>query len=349
MEAIRTINLSREYRRRIYRPVVGLRVSPANFFHIFYQYLRGRVKEQIVRALDNVNLDVKKGQIVGLLGPNGSGKTTLLKILAGLLLPTSGKAYVCGFDVEKERKEVIKRTNFMAGLLTGSVWIKPVLTARDHLRYWADFLKVKKDEVDEALNLMGLEEYADVRVGTFSTGMSARLVLALGLLKNAEIYLLDEPTEGLSLDGVKQFHKYLKLLNVKAGITILYATHHVLESRTLFDKVAIMDRGKILCCKTQEELISELQVNDVITVKVSNFSTQKRDCLLQLNVDSVDVRIIDTSKGAAHINIYTKEASGILPSLIKKLYDNNVRIHHLTIKHPSLEDVYLHLTGRTLS
>jgi len=180
--AIETVDLTRTYVRYNYR---GVRVSmdiennPGGLLLSLYNryFNRNVVKEEVV-AVDHVNLKIPQGELVCLLGPNGSGKTTLLRILATLLKPTSGTAYVMGHDIVKEEGEVWRHVTYIAGLLTGGAWMDARLTPRQILTIQSQLYGFPRDRIEDALKLSGLEEVADVRVATFSTGMLARLSVA---------------------------------------------------------------------------------------------------------------------------------------------------------------------------
>ena len=219
--AIETINLTRIFFTRIY-PSISLFKSDAPyafFYNLFHKIYKKSVKKVI--AVNHINLKIREKEIVGLIGPNGSGKTTLLRILSCLIKPTEGTAKIYSFDILKNKKRVLEIISFIPGILTGGIWCNPGLSARRNLIEMAKFFNFPKERVDEALALAGLEDFADIRVGNFSSGMLAKLSIAFSLLKNSKVYLLDEPMAGVSPEKVSYIHNYIKNhLNKKLGATI---------------------------------------------------------------------------------------------------------------------------------
>lgn len=206
-----------------------------------------------VKALDGVNLRVPRGVLFGLFGPNGSGKTTLISILVGLQLPTSGTARVLGFDCVRESLEIRKRV----GVLPENYGFYEHMTARENLEYLGRLDGIPKIElkrkIDEALELVGLKDWANTKVKGFSRGMTQRLALAQALLKDPELLLLDEPTLGLDPHGAALFKKMMEEM-VKQGKTILVSTHLLHELGHICTHAALIRRGRILAQGSLEEL-----------------------------------------------------------------------------------------------
>jgi ABC-2 type transport system ATP-binding protein len=306
---------------------------------------RKQRKEKIV-AVDHINLQVRKGEILGLLGPNGSGKTTLFKMLAGLLYPTEGTAYIFGYDIVKNHIEVLRHVNFIPGMLTGGIWCSPGLSARKNLKAMAELFNIPIKRVDEVIQLAGLDEIADVRVGTFSSGMMARLGLAFGLLKESPIYLLDEPTVGISIETVKEIHNYLKEhLSRRFGATILYASHIAREIQMLCDRVAILHKGKLLTVGEPEELIRSIGKPEVIEMEgVDCPSNAEEDIGKIEGVELVSLRTEQETGGNFSLRLHAKSARDVLPEIVKLFSRKyNSHIKYINISEPTLEDVYLHL------
>lgn len=206
-----------------------------------------------VRALDGVDLRVPKGVLFGLFGPNGSGKTTLISVLVGLQLPTSGSARVLGFDAVRESIEIRKRV----GLLPENYGFYEYMTARENLEYLGRLDGIPpsklKERISEVLELVGLREWANTKVRSFSRGMTQRLALAQALLKDPELLLLDEPTLGLDPQGSAEFKKLMERL-VKEGRTILVSTHLLHELGHVCTHAALIHKGRLLAQGSLEEL-----------------------------------------------------------------------------------------------
>jgi ABC-2 type transport system ATP-binding protein len=222
-----------------------------------------------LRAVDGISFEVKEGELFGLLGPNGAGKTTTLNMLATLIRPTSGKAFVFGFDVLKERNKVRK--------LIGMVFQEPALdnylTGRENLEFHGMMYGLSrreaKERVKEALKIVELEEFSDKLVLTYSGGMKRRLEIARALVHQPKILFLDEPTLGLDAQTRRRIWDYIKKLNKERGVTIILTTHYMEEADFLAERVAIIDYGKIVALDTPENL-KNLLGGDVISVEVYN-------------------------------------------------------------------------------
>lgn len=206
-----------------------------------------------VRALDGVSVKVPKGTLFGLFGPNGSGKTTFISILVGLQLPTSGSARVLGYDCVRESIEIRKRV----GLLPENYGFYEYMTARENLEYLGKLDGIPAQELKqrilEVLELVGLREWADAKVKSFSRGMTQRLALAQALLKDPELLLLDEPTLGLDPQGTAMFRKLVEQL-VKLGKTVVVSTHLLHEIGYVCTHAALMRKGKVVAQGSLEEL-----------------------------------------------------------------------------------------------
>ncbi|MGT2965007.1 ABC transporter ATP-binding protein [Streptococcus acidominimus] len=209
-----------------------------------------------VQAIKDVSFEVYKGEVFGLLGPNGAGKSTTIKILSTMLLPTSGKVTISGYDVSKEEQRIREKINFIFG---GERSLYFRLTAADNLYYFADLYQIPRQRqlklVPDLLELVGLGDVANRRVETFSKGMKQRLQVARALLNDPEIIFLDEPSIGLDPVGALELRELVKKLT-QQGKTILLTTHYMAEAEELCDRIAIIDHGEMLTCGTLEEIAS---------------------------------------------------------------------------------------------
>lgn len=204
-------------------------------------------------AVDNVNFNLKKGEIFGFLGPNGAGKSTTIRILTTLLRPTSGMATVSGYDIVNDQDEVRKHI----GLVAEKIILYPHLTARENLQFFGQLFHLSKEEIDKRakkwIDRLHMTEWLNSRVETYSTGMKQRINIVRALLTEPDILFLDEPTLGLDPQTANLIREFIRELNNR-GITILLTTHGMLEAEELCDRMAIIDHGKIAACDTVKNL-----------------------------------------------------------------------------------------------
>jgi ABC-2 type transport system ATP-binding protein len=280
-------------------------------------------------AVDHINLDVGN-EIFGLLGPNGAGKTTAVLILTTLLKPSAGEAYVCGYDVVKEAKNVRNVISYVPQDM--AVDIK--LTGKENVLLFAKLYGVadRKNKVDETLELMGLSERADDRVSGYSGGMRRRLELAQALVHEPQVLFLDEPTLGLDVSARRKMWEHISSLK-KKGVTIFITTHYMDEADKFCDKVAIIDRGKIVAMDSPAKLKSTIG-KDVITANVSG------------EFKGLNIEGIKFLGGEVDIIKFMAESgSEALPLLSEALSKQGLKVHSLSVREPSLDDVFLQKVG----
>jgi ABC-2 type transport system ATP-binding protein len=294
-----------------------------------------RKRGERVVALDAVSLEIPRGEIHGLLGPNGAGKTTLVKILSTVLLPSSGRARVLEHDVVEETRKVRPLIGIVFG---GERGLYTRLTARQNLEYWGALYKlptgVVKERTGALLRRVGLADRADQRVEEYSRGMKQRLHLARGLIGDARVLFLDEPTTGMDPLAAREFRRLIAELK-EEGRTILLATHDMVEAENVCDRVTLIDRGRILATETPRSLgrlISRFQRIDVEGVD--------RGVLGEIETLSGVSGITHREDGAARIEI-TEE--GATAQVLRRLVDGGVTSVQTTL--PSLEEVYVQLIG----
>ena len=207
-----------------------------------------------VRAVDRLNLTVDEGEIFGLLGPNGAGKTTTIILLLGLSVPTAGTATVVGHDIVRESKEVRRSV----GLLPEAAGYYEDLTAQKNLEYIGQLNDLSKNECEkralELLSEVGLSEWKNAKVETFSRGMKQRLGIAQALIKRPKLVIFDEPTIGLDPAGTKEIRDMILKLNREQGLTVLMASHLLNEIQLTCTKVGILNRGRLVVEDTIENL-----------------------------------------------------------------------------------------------
>lgn len=242
-------------------------------------------------ALKGINFSVKEGEIFGFLGPNGAGKTTTIKILSTMLAPSDGSAVVMGFDTFKEAKKVRDNINFVFGGERSLYWR---LTARDNLLYFADLYKIPKIQqkslVEKLINMVGLDDFIDVKVESFSKGMKQRLQIARSLLNNPKIIFLDEPSIGLDPVGAKELRELIKKLK-KENVTILLTTHYMAEAEELCDRVAIIKKGEIIAIDTLVGLQNLIPVDRKEKILAKKIKEKEERNKLDLGVTLEDIYI----------------------------------------------------------
>lgn len=238
------------------------------------------------QALDEINFNIKQGEIFGLLGPNGAGKTTTIKILSTMLLPTKGDVHIMGLDINKKAKEIRKHINFVFGGERSLYWR---LSARDNLLYFCDIYKIPKKEqgllVNNVLRKVGLFSVGNKRVESFSKGMKQRLQIGRALLNNPSIIFLDEPSIGLDPVGAMELKNLIKELAI-SGTTILLTTHYLTDAEELCDRIAIIDKGKIIANNSIQEL--EQSIPKMKRIEIINNRGTKQNIQNNLNKLSLE-------------------------------------------------------------
>ena len=287
-------------------------------------------------AVDAIDFSIARGEIFGFLGPNGAGKTTTLSILSTLLKPTSGKAYVNGFDVEHQKSEVRRSI----GVVFQDPTLDEELTARENMDIHGRLygMKQRREKIDELLKLVELENRKNQLVKQFSGGMKRRLEIARGLMHEPRILFLDEPTLGLDPQTRNHLWDYIRDLNQKRGVTIILTTHYMDEAEKLSDRIAIIDHGKIIALDTPGALKEQIGGS---MIRIESTETQRvvqklgrLPWLLNMNAHN------------GFVNVQVQNAEKRIAEVIKTL--NDVKIESVALQIPSLEDVFLSYTGRTI-
>jgi ABC-2 type transport system ATP-binding protein len=307
-----------------------------------------RMETHWATAVDGVSLQIPPGEIFGLLGPNGAGKSTTIRMLCTLLEPTSGTARVAGFDILQQANLV--RQN-LGTVLAGERSIYWKLTARENLAYFAALYHVPPDvarpRIDELLERMELTARADDLVEKYSTGMRQRVAIARALLARPPIVLLDEPTAGLDPQAARRVRELVAELKTE-GHTILLTTHYMEEADQLSDRIGIIDTGKIIALGTPAELKQRIGQKDALRLEVAGWQPEMSARLESLpGVEHLATRYLDTDS-LWEVSLQAADGRAVLPGVIERLGGNGSRIVNLNIAAPSLEDVFLHLTGKAL-
>ncbi|MEM2869024.1 MAG: ABC transporter ATP-binding protein [Thermoplasmata archaeon] len=294
-------------------------------------------------AVDRVNIRVNEGEIYGLLGPNGAGKSTLIRMLTTLSLPTEGSARIAGYDVVKEAHRVRE----LVGIVSEKMIMYERLTAYENLRLFAKLYNVPKSETDarieELLKIVNMTKWADEQIGKFSTGMKQRINVIRALVSMPRVVFMDEPTLGLDPQSTAEIRALIKRLNKKDGLTIVLTTHIMSEAEALCDRIGLMDRGRIVAVGSPDELKGRIsdRNNTVVELDVINAPSDAAERLRGLyGIMSVSqkencVKVI-VSRGDAFQEVV--EAAGRA----------GLRLRNASITQPTLEDVFLHFTGRAM-
>jgi ABC-2 type transport system ATP-binding protein len=285
-------------------------------------------------AVDHMDLSVNAGEIFGFLGPNGAGKTTTVRILCGLMMPTSGTATVVGHDVVTEPEEVKQRIGYMPQ----AYGLYDDLTVDENLEFFGSVYRVSRDErrrrADEILQLVRLEEFRKHYAGQLSGGMKRRLSLAVSLIHNPELLILDEPTAGIDPPLRRIFWQYFRELN-KRGVTFFINTHYMDEAE-LCDRLALISYGKLVSLGSPTELKRKAVGGERIELVTADLS--RTDAILK---DSELVREIKSSSGG--IQLIVDEAASAIPKLTSLLREHGVEVLQVRQLQPSLEDVFIKL------
>ncbi len=300
-----------------------------------------------VRALNGLNLEVPKGSLYGLLGPNGAGKSTALRIICTLLSPDSGHVEVGGHNVLFEEKETRRRLGYVAQ----DVAIDKILTGRELLQLQGDLYhldkKYKRKRIEELIERLDMHEWIDRRCGSFSGGMKRRLDLSSGLLHEPELLILDEPTVGLDIESRSVIWGLLKELRNKET-TILLSSHYLEEVDELADEMAIIDKGKVIASGKPDDLKKELG-GDRVTLRVREFSDEvEAESVKKLikNINGVSNVVVNQTQGYS-LN-FLVQSNDVISNLSGHLSKENFEVFALSHSRPSLDDVYLQATGKTL-
>ncbi len=293
-------------------------------------------------AVDHVSFDVKKGEIFGFLGPNGAGKTTTIRMLCTLSAPTEGTATVSDLDIVKADSQVREHI----GLVSEKMIMYDRLTAYENLKFFGKLYNIPKEElerkIDELLKLVQMEKWKDKLIGTYSTGMKQRINVIRALLNDPEILFLDEPTLGLDPQSTADIREFIQKINTEQRTSIILTTHMMVEADMLCDRVGIIDRGKIVALDTPANLKKMISGSDttVVELEIPNLTNDLVTSLEALDCVSALTRLDNT-----RIKV---QASGdeAFDSIIDCVRSQNGKINAVKNIEPTLEDVFLHITGR---
>lgn len=291
-------------------------------------------------AVDNISFYIKKGEIFGLLGPNGAGKTTTIKMMSTLLIPSSGSIKVNGFDVIKQAKDIRKFINVVYG---GERGLYTRLTGKENMEYFANLYGLSKKEtknrVNEVLSKVSLLDRANDKVEHYSRGMKQRLHIARSLLNDPEIIFLDEPTIGLDPKSAREVRQIVKELS-NAGKTVILTTHYMPEVEELCERIAIINKGKLLEISTPELIKSKIKKQEFIQLELLDIDSRELEKLKNLYPD-IEIEVTEDERHILSITVpeYLPFVSKISSFFV------NTKVVDIRVRQRTLEDAYLELIG----
>ncbi|WP_277678037.1 ABC transporter ATP-binding protein [Gracilibacillus dipsosauri] len=302
--------------------------------------LRKVFKKQV--AVDDANLYLQKGESIGLLGPNGAGKSTMISMMATLVKPTSG-------TVTWEGQDIIKNPNIIRpilGVVPQEIALYKELSAYENVKFFGKIYRLSGKELErraqEVLELVGLRDRQKEQVKKYSGGMQRRVNIAVALLHEPEIVIMDEPTVGIDPQSRNYILEMVRTLNKEKGMTVLYTSHYMEEVEKLCDRIYIMDHGNVIATGTKEELTSILSSEETIDLTLDQSNASFTKLLAQQDW------ILNVTESESNIKLIVPKKSRNLARIFQLAEKEHVQILSANVQIPSLEDVFLHLTGRSL-
>lgn len=293
-------------------------------------------------AVKGVQFFIEQGEIVGLLGPNGAGKSTAISMISSLVKPTEGEVTINNISVTKNPGGIRR----FLGVVPQEIAVFQDLTARENLKFFGRAYRLKgktlQKRISEVLEIVGLTDRADDLVKNYSGGMKRRINIAVALLHHPQILIMDEPTVGIDPQSRNYILETVRRLNREENMTIIYTSHYMEEVEYLCDRVYIMDHGEIIASGRQTELQAILTQENTI---VAQFSRIDNGILDRLQAHPLVSNV--TRQGAA-VTLIAKKDTAVLGDIFAIAQEAGVQLQSVEVKSPTLEDVFLHLTGRTL-
>jgi ABC-2 type transport system ATP-binding protein len=311
--------------------------------------IRGGKKEEPkqLEALKDINLEVQPGELFGLLGPNGAGKTTLIKILTTLLAPSSGRAWVSGFDVNQDPVKVRRNINMVSG---GESSGYGLLTVRENLWMFSQFYgmpsKVANQRIKQLLEVVGLADRMNAKSSDLSTGLRQKMNIVRGFMTDPEVLFLDEPTLGLDVGAARDVRDFIQSWMAENPTrTLLLTTHYMVEADNLCDRVAIINQGKVLACDKPSRLKRRLQQDAIFNVEVSPLNGVAVDVFEGL--PGVRKVTHNSQDGFSQLDLIL-ETDDALSGVVATMTSHNIHILNLQKREPTLEDVFVDLVGHSM-
>ena len=296
------------------------------------------------KAVDDISVQVEEGEIFGFLGPNGAGKSTTMMILTTLLKPTSGNVLVGGYDVMLNAKKVREKI----GYVQQEISVDEFLTGRENLYLHARINQIPsnliKSRIDDVLELVELGEKKDQAALTYSGGMRKRLDIANGLLSRPSVLFLDEPTVGLDIQTRRKIWGYIKKIRKDFGMTIFISTHYMEEADKLCDRIGIIDHGKIQIVDTPKSMKSAIG-NEIISFNLVD-GKANQDALIE-RINKIEfVKEVKIKQDL--ITVFSTKSNEVIPKIFQESINLEMKIRSLTLKQPTLDDVFISYTGHDL-
>jgi ABC-2 type transport system ATP-binding protein len=323
-------------------------ISTENLGRIYK--IRGgkKTEPQSLVALTDVNLDIHPGELFGLLGPNGAGKTTLIKILTTLLAPTSGQAWVAGFNVVEDPEKVRPRINMVSGGETSGYGL---LTVRENLWMFSQFYglpsAIANQNIKHLLEVVGLSDRMNAKSSDLSTGLRQKMNIVRGFMTDPDVLFLDEPTLGLDVGASREVRHFIRSwIDNNPSRTLMLTTHYMVEADELCDRVAIINQGRVLACDTPTNLKHQLQHQVIYHLEVSPFN------------GTLNAAKFEALPGVSNVSHHPKEGfesldlilneEQALALVVNTLNSASIRLLNLQKSEPTLEDVFVQLVGQSM-
>ena len=292
--------------------------------------------KEVTHALNGINLEIEKNQVYGLLGPNGAGKTTTIYILSTLLTPTSGEAYVLGYNIKKDKTEIRSRV----GLCFGGARFSWDLRPGEILEYYARLFGIKKEErrrrIKKLVEDMEIEPFLNKSFGDLSTGMKQKVAIAKSLINDPEVLFLDEPTAGLDVEVAVAVRKYILKLLKEREMTVILTSHHLNEVEVMCKKIAIMDKGEIIAEGNIKDIRKRVEFPDIVHLYLSSYK----------NLGFLDkIKGVVSYKINDGVNVYTEDGLSFVKQIEPVLNKKSIKIQDIDIRKASLEEVFLKIVG----
>jgi len=285
----------------------------------------------VIKALNNLNLEVKEGEIFGLLGPNGAGKTTFLNILAGTVIKNSGNVNVWGYDLDKNPRHV----RASIGIVPQEVNLDAFFSPKDLLELQAGLYGIPKREriTNTILKLVSLEKQANSYARALSGGMKRRLLVAKAMVHKPPILVLDEPTAGVDVELRKNLWNNVRQLNNK-GVTIILTTHYLSEAQEMCDRIAILNKGNLIALDTTNHLLEKIKQKKIV------FRVNNKNRFNKKNINGIQF----FSEGKDEITVLYERKKHKIDEIIDVIKKEGMEIIDISTDDGNLEDVFLQLT-----
>lgn len=297
-----------------------------------------------VIAVKGISFEIMQGEIFSLLGPNGAGKTTAISMMSGLLTPTGGDVRIGGHSITDDPMAVKQ----LIGVVPQELAIYPTLTARQNLAFFGKMYGLSggelKERIAEVLDFTGLADRADDPIEEYSGGMKRRVNIGIGLLHRPQVLFLDEPTVAIDPQSRRNILDAVKALNAQ-GMTVLYTTHYMEEAQELSNRVGIIDHGEIIALGTQDELTQMVGEHDTLLMTVPGITPAVIEQIRALD-EVTECVAVEADNG--EIRVLAPEGREVLPDVIQVINAAGLKLNVLEVQEPTLEAVFLHLTGRGL-